>query len=150
MISLVPQRQSDSSTKQLWPKALHRNTGDLLFPTELRVKKTHLHFLLFSQHYRQQILCCLPSPLGTVFQGNNSALLSCSATAVYNLLSSQRRCHICYAGFCCPIPYKGWLIRPLTFFFFFSTSRESQHQLPTTKSNDLLKLPSALTPTDHV
>lgn len=109
-------RKSDPSTQQLWPKALHRNTGDLLFPTELRVKKPHLHFLLFSQHYRQWVLCCLPSPLGTVLQGNHSALLSCSATAVYNLLSSQGRCHICYAGFCCPIPYKGWLIRPLTFF----------------------------------
>lgn len=69
-----------------------------------------------------------------------TALLFCSATAVYNLLSSQGRCHICFTGFfCCTIPYKGW-VNQASDFSFFHISKESQHQLPTTKSNDLMKL----------
>lgn len=75
-------------------------------------------------------------------------LLFYSKTSAYNLLTASRDVTSAMPFFCCSVPYKGWDNQAPEPIIFSITSRESQHQLPTTRWNDLLKLSPALTPTD--
>lgn len=145
---------SSPSPAPEWTKALPGNTEGIYYSPQILEKKTPTcHLLMFSPALQAA------DPLLFTFSPGHCAprkplctsllLCHCCLQLTVNVKPGEMSHLLCWF-FAAPYHIKDGLIRPLTFFFFLSTSRESQHQLPTTKSNDLLKLPSALTPTDHV
>jgi len=89
-----------------------------------------------------------PPSLSSGCCASGKLLLSYSKTSAYNLLTASGDVTSAMPFFAALYHTKDGIIRPLSLLFFPSPPRESQNQLPTTKWNDLLKLSSALTPTD--